>query len=396
MIDAPSSDERVANKWYYPSDIANDLQGVDLPSSVKAETFACAWEYARCVIPHYTNWKRYVAFMRVMIMGTIAEFRGDLVNVAAGDSILGYSLEKILAELFEGTPGHADMAREYKTFLLITAEKSSERRHGELFRRYVNALAASPYQWFRMRDCDALARFTMASALACNDVDDIWYTNEQFDILSEIGDTLYDAIAFYKHRSEGETNNTFAYMPEDMRTQSFHTAREVLWALDTAMARRPEHSAVLNFIRFFGGPIHMMMRRYRFVEENLMIGTPENDKVVEEARRNYKLWNRVDASENQHPLDRQHYDNMLARGDELLFCGLSGFLENSGNGVCSSGCTYRTSYGAKTSMRFGGPELCDECRVRWRDFQDSLPERAKNVFPEIELNSTLSMERTVT
>lgn len=63
-------------KWHYPDEIANDLQSVDLPPAVKAEVFACAWEYSRCVIPHYTNWKRYVAFMRIIIIGTIAEFRG--------------------------------------------------------------------------------------------------------------------------------------------------------------------------------------------------------------------------------------------------------------------------------------------------------------------------------
>lgn len=51
-------------QWYYPNDIANDLQGINLPPAVKAEVFACAWEYARSVIPQYTNWGRYVAFMR--------------------------------------------------------------------------------------------------------------------------------------------------------------------------------------------------------------------------------------------------------------------------------------------------------------------------------------------
>ncbi|KAF7349846.1 Alpha-ionylideneethane synthase abl3 [Mycena venus] len=279
--------------WYYPPDIANDLKDVNLPHEVKCEIFACAWEYARCVIPQYTNWDRYVAFMRIIVMGTIAEFKGSMVDVTAGDMILGYSLSSTLATLFEGTPCHADMAREYRTFLLITADKASNRRDSELFRRYVNSLAQSPRQWFRMRDCDALARFTIAAALACNDLDDAWLSEEQFNMLGEIGITLYDAVAFYKHRSEGETNSTFAYMPDDLRVRAFRQCREVLWALDVAWARQRQMRAVINFLRFFGGPIHMMMRRYRFVEEGLTIGKPETNQVITQTRANFKLWNRV-------------------------------------------------------------------------------------------------------
>ncbi|KAF7557305.1 hypothetical protein G7Z17_g856 [Cylindrodendrum hubeiense] len=379
-----ANDNKPSNKWYYPEDIAHDLEGVDLPSSVKAEAFACAWEYSRCVIPQYTNWNRYVAFMRTIVMGIIAEFRGDLVDVAAGDSILGYSLEGTLAELFEGTPGHGDMRREFKTFLLITAEKTSDRRDGELFRRYVNALASSPQNWFRIRDCDALARFSIAAALACNDLDDVWYSDDQFDILCEIGDTLYDAVAFYKHRSEGETNSTFAYVPEDARTRAFHVARELLWALDLAMARRPEHAAVTNFVRFFGGPIHMMMRRYRFVEDGLMIGKAEDDHVVQQTRRNFKLWNRVDSKEEQ-VQGEQRYQDLLGRSDDLMFRGLDTLLEGFGDGGCSS-CRHRASYGAATSKQFGGVKLCNSCSSKWRCFLETLPERTKAVFPQIDLH----------
>ncbi|TLS25786.1 hypothetical protein PpBr36_06879 [Pyricularia pennisetigena] len=285
------------DSWYYPDDIAHDLDGVEgLSEALKQEAYACAWEYTRCVIPQYTNWDRYVAFMRTIIIGIIAEFRGELVDVAGSDSIMGcYSLSAVLDALFEGTPGHALMVREYKTFLLVTSEKTSKRRDSELFRRYVNGLAASPRHWFRMRDCDALARFSLAAALACNDVYDVFPTDDQFELLTEIGDTLYDAVAFYKHRSEGETNNTFAYVPADMRIQAFRVAREMLWALDVAYARKPGGAVLMNFIRFFGGPIHMMMRRYRFVEEDLTIGKPETAAVVAQTRRNFKLWNRVDA-----------------------------------------------------------------------------------------------------
>ncbi|KAH8585702.1 BcABA3 [Bisporella sp. PMI_857] len=376
---------RYRDTWYYPQEIANDLNNVDLPTKLKEEVFACAWEYTRCVIPQYTNWNRYVAFMRIIIMGIIAEFRGSMVDVTAGDNILGYSLDGTLAALFAGTKGHELMAREYKTFLLVTADKASERRSGELFRRYVNALAESPRHWFRMRDCDALARFTIASALACNDLDDVWFTDEQFEILTEMGDTLYDAVAFYKHRSEGETNSSFAYMPPDQRTVAFARCREVLWALDVAWARNPEGPAVINFTRFFGGPIHMMMRRYRFVEEDLTIGTPETAHVVDETRRNFKLWNRVDARRrNACATDTvQRYRDLVAsRSHDLMFPGLAALLEAAGDGHCDH-CLYRDSYGAETTHCFGGVQLCDNCRASWRTYLESFPERAAKVFPEI-------------
>ncbi|KAF5352160.1 hypothetical protein D9758_009192 [Tetrapyrgos nigripes] len=389
----PQSNGKDSDTWYYPPDIANDLQGVELPDELKSEAFACAWEYSRCVIPQYTNWDRYVAFMRTIIIGIIAEFHGSLVDVAAGDNVLGYSLKGTLAALFEGTPGHEDMCREFRSFLLITADKASGRRDGELFRRYVNALVQSPRHWFRMRDCDALARFTIAAALACNDLDDIWFTDDQFEMLSEIGDTLYDAVAFYKHRSEGEINNTFAYMPENLRINAFRRARETLWALDVAWARKPELQSVINFVRFFGGPIHMMMRRYRFVEDDLIICKPETDHVVDQTRHNYKLWNRVDAGENSKTVQGlQRYRNLISRSDELMFTGLADFLETGGDGVCDR-CQYRASYGAESNYRFGGVELCVECKAKWRDYLESFPERAAKVFPET-LSTTATREGT--
>ncbi|KAJ7148454.1 BcABA3 [Mycena crocata] len=375
---------REQDTWYYPPDIANDLQYTNLSEEVKAEIFACAWEYTRCVIPQYTNWSRYIAFMRTIIMAIIAEFEGSLVDVTAGDDVLGYSLSGILASLFEGTHGHEDMGREFRAFLLVAADKASDRRSGELFRRYVNSLAHSPRQWFRMRDCDALARFTIAAALACNGLDDVWFSDDQFEILCEMGDTMYDAIAFYKHRSEGETSSTFAYVPDDMRIKAYRQCREVLWALDTAWARQLEMQGVINFVRFFGGTIHMLTRRYRFVEEDLTIGRPETDAVVAQTRAHFKLWNRVDAAEAMDVSEEsiQRYRKIVARSDELLFPGLAEFLETGGDGDCDT-CRYRTSYGAETIHSFGGVELCDGCRAKWRGFLESFPERAAQVFPEL-------------
>lgn len=92
------------NCWYYPKELANDLQDVGMAKRVKEEIFACAWEYTRCVIPQYTNWSRYISFTRTIIISIVAEFRGDLVDVVTGDIFLGYNLSETLANLFEGTP----------------------------------------------------------------------------------------------------------------------------------------------------------------------------------------------------------------------------------------------------------------------------------------------------
>ncbi len=376
--------QTVPDTWYYPPDLTDDLESVGLAAETKAEIFACAWEYTRCVIPQYTNWNRYVAFMRTIVMGIVAEFRGSLVDVTAGDDILGYDLSATLAALFEGMKAHADMAREYRTFLLITADKSSERRQGELFRRYVNTLPQSPWHWFRMRDCDSLARFTIAAALACNDLDDIWFTEVQLSILAETSITLYDAVAFYKHRSEGETNSTFAYMPENLRVKAFRMHREILWALDVAWGRRPELLVVANFMRFFGGPIHMMMRRYRFVEEGLSIGKPETEDIVNLTRQNFKLWNRLDAKQRnvQDTTSIQRYRDIIAQSNKLMFAGLAEFLEKGGDGHCDQ-CRYRDSYGAEESQKFGGVDLCCECRGQWQEYLDCFPARVKEAFPEL-------------
>ncbi|KAJ7171585.1 hypothetical protein C8R43DRAFT_978755 [Mycena crocata] len=236
----------------------------------------------------------------------------------------------VVDSLFAGTAGHEAMAREFRTFLLLTGEKTSERRYREVFRRYINCLAQSPGQRFRLRECDFFARFTIAAALACNDADGVWFTDEQFVLLNEITVTMYDAVAFYKHRSEGETHNTFAYMPEDARVAAFRRCREVLWALDAAWVRKPKMQIVTNFVRFSGGPIHMMMRRYRFVDEGLTLGQPETEHIVEEARANHKLWTRFDANRKQDgEKDIQRYADVLARSDELLFPGLAEILETA-------------------------------------------------------------------
>jgi hypothetical protein len=129
----------------------------------------------------------------------------------------------VLDNLFEGTAGHERMSHEFRAFLLLTADKFSTRCDERLFRRYVSSLAQSSRQWFRVRDTDGLVHFVLAAALACCDLDDVWFTEDEFEILAEMVVTLYDsgAVAFYEHRAEGETHSTFAYMPVELRIKSF-------------------------------------------------------------------------------------------------------------------------------------------------------------------------------
>ena len=109
--------------WYYPDELRDDLRHVGLPDHVVDEVLACAWEYVRCVIPEFTNWPRYLAFARTIVIGIVAEFSGSLVDIAAGDGdVLGYDLQALLDAIFAGTPGREAMARE-----LITADKCSDR-----------------------------------------------------------------------------------------------------------------------------------------------------------------------------------------------------------------------------------------------------------------------------
>ncbi|KAJ7811639.1 hypothetical protein B0H14DRAFT_3150712 [Mycena olivaceomarginata] len=229
----------------------------------------------------------------------------------------GYNLQEVLDISFEGTPGQERMSREFRAFLLLTADKSSARRDEEALPPLRQLASPEPRQWFRMRDADGLVRFVLAAALACCDLDDVWFTEDEFEILSEMG------VTSLRRR---ETHSTFAYMPVELRIKSFHLVREILWALDAAWAQtdRPYHQAVINFTRFFGGPIHMLMRRYRSVEDALAIGKPEDEHVVKSEDRK----------------DYGRYKYLVTERPGLMYPELPEFLETGGDGSCSK-CVHR-------------------------------------------------------
>jgi len=388
----PNHSTRPAEIWLYPKELENDLQGIPLPAETITQTLAMAWEYTRSVIPSYTNRSRYLAFCRVVAVGVVAEFRGSLVDISSSDVVLGHDLSQLFDLLFSGTaPDRDAMARDFRTFLLATAEKTGDRQDSELFRRYVDGLAEGPRTWFRIRDADALVRFGLAAALTCNDITDVWFSEEELRVLAEVGCTLYDAVAFYKHRAEGETNNTFAYVDPALRGDAFRRAREVLWALDAAWGGNLARLPVLNFLRPFGGPIHMMMRRYRFVEEGLVVGKPETEEVVSQTRGDFKLRNRVDLRREQVRDNGASYRDAIKQEGRVLFEGLSEVLQLQETDRKRCGrCRYKTSYGAEKIGQFGGVELCDACRKGWGDYIHSLPRRAAEAFPELRSTQLLA------
>ncbi|KAK6502350.1 hypothetical protein TWF506_002931 [Arthrobotrys conoides] len=130
------------SRWFYPDELKNDLVNLDLSDDFRAQALTCAFEYLRCVIPHWTNRKRYLAFMRIVVLETLCEVHGDLFRPEETDNMAGYSLQEQLDILFGGTPVHEAMSREVRAFFVTTSEKSGSARDGsELFRRCVNALA---------------------------------------------------------------------------------------------------------------------------------------------------------------------------------------------------------------------------------------------------------------
>jgi hypothetical protein len=212
--------------------------------------------------------------------------------------------------------------------------------------------------------------------LACNRIpDDEWLDDERYRLLVELGDTMYDGVAFYKHRAEGEICNIFAYCGEDLRIQTYRTCRELLWALDTTHARTRSGRYIAGFIRHLGGPIHMMMRRYRFIEDDMMIGRPENAQVVDETRHNVKLWYRIEGTHQTAP-NLERYQAVLDDSARLLFPGMKEMLARSLEERCGD-CRRRSFYAAKAMGEFAGVELCERCRFTWREYLLGFRDRAE-------------------
>ena len=150
------------------------------------------------------------------------------------------------------------------------------------------------------------------------------------------------------------------------------TRRDVLWSLD-ANSDSEDTRIVMNLIRALGGPIHMTMHRYRFVEEDLTIGRPENDEVRALAHQNAKLWFRDNRSDGLLADDRR-YERVMSQRKQLLFSGLGKILANSRDTACRE-CRQ------SGFVNKGGMHLCKTCECVWRVYLEKLPARVLSTFP---------------
>jgi hypothetical protein len=356
----------------YPAEIDGDLRDSGLTEKERGEVLATAWEYVRCGIPEFTNWERYITFVRLTALTTVAEYRGDLIQfeeiLKRDGRVLGYPVRAMLESLFVGTSVAEAMILEYASSLVFMAEKT-RRQRSDLCRRYIEALASSPATYFRMRDCDAQVRLFIAAAAACNDLDPQFREGE-YRAMAEIGMTMYDAVAFYKHRAEGEVCNVYAYCGPDLqlRRAAYEAARSSLWELETRWYRSVEGRCAINLLKNLP-LIHIAMSRYRFVEDGLTIGRPETSEVVQAARANVKLWYRSDAvkgdaTRTTKPLTAQRTVDSVRH---MLLPDLVTALETADREACPR-CTRRATYGALAEGQFGGVVLCEECRAAWREY----------------------------
>lgn len=363
--------------WYYPVEMSEDFQGTGVPPERIPEALAMSWEYNRCVIPEFTNWDRYIALARLVGIAVVAEYDGNLVDILADGPVLGFDLDEQLELLFGSGAILDEMAREYRSSLLFMTEKSSQRRGSALFRRYADSLARDPADYLRIRDCDGLFRFYLAASIACNDSEN-WLTESENRCLGEMAVLLYDAAAFHKHRAEGEICNAFAYADPELRSMTYRINREILWALEPTWAKMPDRRCALSFVRFVGGPIHIATRRYRYVEDDLMVGRPETAEVVDQTRRNAKLWYRNDPKSGG--TEPERYEQVMRWGGRILFPGFADMLTRDENERCSA-CQRHSFYGTSELSSFSGVELCEGCRKNWGEYLLCMRDRAGEVLP---------------
>lgn len=370
-VEAPAPQSFVENRprLSYPKEFDHDLRDAGLSEKERKEILTTGWEYVRCAIPEYTNWEKYMAFVRLTIVTVVAEYRGELVDVSLirepGHTILGYDIGRLLDVLFDGTEVHEDMSREYVSSLLFMTHKSSGRQ-SDLLTSWIEALAAAPATYFRLRDCDGQGRFFIAAAISCND-STAWLTEEANRAVAEIAFSMYDSVAMYKHRAEGEVSNFYAYCGQDLpiRAEAYTTARDALWALETKWHSTVAGRCAVNLAKQMP-MIHMSMRRYRYIEDGLVIGKPETEEVIAAARKNTKLWYRVDAPADSNPAARRT-EEAVAGVSQLLYRGLAEELLRPEEQKCAR-CTRRAVYGARAAKQFGGVELCTECKDTYRAY----------------------------
>ncbi|KAK3349211.1 hypothetical protein B0T25DRAFT_609867 [Lasiosphaeria hispida] len=93
----------------------------------------------------------------------------------------------------------------------------------------------------------------------------------------------------------------------------------LLWQLDVAWVASLPHHCIVDFIRAFGRPIHLMMRRHRYVEDGLALENPETDVIIAQAERNVKLWSRMGRAktraEEGSRIGKERFGEVMSRQD---------------------------------------------------------------------------------
>ncbi|GIZ45767.1 hypothetical protein CKM354_000892000 [Cercospora kikuchii] len=155
-------------------------------------------------------------------------------------------------------------------------------------------------------------------------------------------------------------------------------------------------------LRFFGGPIHVTMRRYRFVEEGLRIGREEDEVVRGLARRNEKLWWRrkgegskdevgltKDGESIEVVIGRTRFEKYMEKKGELFF---DGFVEMMEEGKSRdddvAGCCAGEG-GENGRSVFGARILSEAEREVWRQYALGFNGRLRRAFPEVDLDPAL-------
>ncbi len=362
------SASRPPDEWFYPKDLTYDLISTPLLYDVRQEIFTCAWEYVRCALPQFTNRTRYLAFTRIVIITVVAEFRGDLIDIVDNDrNILGYNLEVLLATVFSGLNPNVcrDLGCEIRNHLLMSCEKTDNRRTtSELFRRYANTPAIPPMHNFRLRDCGVLVRFTIAAALACNDLEYCYValSEHQLQIFGELGVVLYDGITYNKHhRAGGQVNRTFAFSDFEANHQ-VHIHREyrkVLSAMDVSVGHSTPFRCVANFLRF--------------LERSSTSRAAEADQNIDQCYDTEVLVTET-------LKDLQRYQEIMSQSHRLTFLGFNAIIDNRDKEQCMD-CSNRDSQDTQVMQDIAGKHTCENCEGRWRRWLDGFPRRAVNAFP---------------
>ncbi|MBH1937719.1 hypothetical protein I5Q34_26185 [Streptomyces sp. AV19] len=352
-----------------------------IPQHEMEEIRRTGWEYLRCVIPEFRDPVPYEALGTLSAISVLSEYRGDLLDLTTGkwpgSDLFGVRADALLETASRVLDPRADLAREYTGSLLFILEKSSH-RNSDLFGYWIEGLGSSPQNFLRMRDTDGQGRFFLAYALASNGISE-WFPEEEVRALMEMMFVMYDGLAFFKHRAEADPCNLFAYAGGDLafRQEMYTVARNATWALDAHAYRDRRYRVAVTMARQMPA-VHLLMHRYRYVEDGMMIGKEETGKVVRNARENVKLWHRREEAGPE--ATRSPLEELLSPVRHMLPDAVVDCMTRAAADRCPD-CDRSAVSGTREEKVFGGVRLCASCRHDWRRYLKGSWNRWSEVLP---------------